>query len=150
MAARPPQTTSSVSPAAKADVPYALPQSLPGFDLDSAQKRLGGNGRLLAELLWIFADEHGGCAADIDALLREARPATAAAAIHRVKSAAHIVGAQAVAAAAQALEDDVRHGRVADITVFARALADAVDNIRQHVGAVPVEKPANTANVYKS
>ena len=37
---------------------YALPHSLPGFDIAAAQKRLGGNGRLLADLLGAFATEH--------------------------------------------------------------------------------------------
>ena len=62
-----------------------------------------------------------------------------------MKGAARIVGAQAVATAAQALEDDVRHGRAADIGVFANALSDAVDNIGQHV----VAAPAGTGNAYK-
>jgi HPt (histidine-containing phosphotransfer) domain-containing protein len=127
-----------------------LPPSLSGFDIASAQKRLGGNGRLLADLLRTFAAEHGACAADIDQLLREQRLATAAAALHRVKGAAHIVGAESVAAAAQALEDDVRHGRRGDIAAFAHALSDAVENIRQHVAAVPVEKDIGAVDAYKS
>ena len=150
MAAPPPLTTSSSPPAAQTGIAYALPHSLPGFDIAAARKRLGGNEPLLADLLRAFATEHGGSAADIDALLREGRPAAAAAALHRVKGAARIVGAQAIAAAAQALEDDVRHGRTADISVFAITLSDAVDNIRQHVAAAPAGSPARTGNGYKS
>ena len=146
VAALPPHTTSSSEPVAQAGLPSALPTSLPGFDIAAARKRLGGNEPPLADLLRAFAAEHGGSAADIDGLLREGSPATAAAALHRVKGAARIVGAQAVAAAAQALEEDVRHGRAADIGVFAHALSDAVDNIRQHVAAAP----AGTGNAYKS
>jgi len=146
VAALPPHTTSSSEPAAQTGLPYALPPSLPGFDIATARERLGGNEFLLADLLRAFATEHGGSAADVDDLLREGRPATAAAALHRVKGAARIVGAQAVAAAAQALEEDVRHGRAAHIGVFANALSDAVDNIRQHVAAAP----AGTGNAYKS
>jgi HPt (histidine-containing phosphotransfer) domain-containing protein len=150
VAVPPPHTTSPSPLASQARLACALPQSLPGFDLAVAQKRLGGNERLLADLLQTFATEHGGSAADIDGLLREARPATAAAALHRVKGAARIVGAQAVAAAAQALEDDVRHGRPADITAFAAALSDAVNAIRQNVAAAPLGKPAATGNAHKS
>ena len=145
MVALPPHTTSSSGPAAQAGLLYALPHSLPGFDIAAALKRLGGNERLLADLLQAFATEHGASASDIDGLLRERRPAAAAAALHRVKGAARIVGAHAVATAAQALEDDVRHGRAADIGVFANALSDAVDNIGQHVAAAP----AGTGNAYK-
>ena len=137
MAAQSPHAT-SVSPlAGQAMLAYALPHSLAGFDIAKAQTRLGGNERLLADLLRAFATEHGSSAAGVDTLLREAKPATAAAALHRVKGAARIVGAQAVAEAAQALEDDVRHGRAADITVFADALSDAVNVIRRYFAAAP-------------
>jgi two-component system, sensor histidine kinase and response regulator len=151
VAAHPPHTTSSSPLAGQAMLAYGLPQSLPGFDIATAQKRLGGNGRLLADLLRAFATEHGNSAADIDGLLREARPATAAAVLHRVKGAARIVGAQAVAEAAQALEDDVRHGRPADITVFADVLSDAVHAIGRYVAAAPAGTPsAGTGSAYKS
>jgi HPt (histidine-containing phosphotransfer) domain-containing protein len=150
VAAPPPDTQSSSPPAGRARLAYALPRSLPGFDIATAQRRLGGNERLLADLLRTFAAEHGGSAAQIDGLLREGKPATAAAALHRVKGAARIIGAQAVAAAAQALEDDVRHGRAADITVFAIALSDTVDNICRHVAPAPAGKPAGADNAYKS
>jgi HPt (histidine-containing phosphotransfer) domain-containing protein len=150
VAAPRPHIRSSSPVTGRAGTAYALPPSLPGLDIATAQKRLGGNECLLADLLRTFATEHGGSAAEIDGLLREGKPATAAAALHRVRGAARIVGAQAVAAAAQALEDDVRHGRAADITVFAAALSDTVDNIRQHVAAAPAGEPARTSNAYKS
>ena len=150
MSAQSPHTTSSSPLAGQAMLSYALPPSLPGFDIATAKKRLGGNGRLLADLLRAFATEHGRSAADIDGLLREAKPATAAAALHRLKGAARIVGAQAVAEAAQALEADVRHGRTADITVFADALSDAVQAIRRYVAAAPAGNPAGTVSAHKS
>ena len=150
MAAQSRHTTSASPLAGQAMLAYALPHLLPGFDIAAAQTRLGGNGRLLADLLRAFATEHGSSAAGVDTLLREAKPATAAAALHRVKGAARIVGAQAVAEAAQALEDDVRHGRAADITVFADALSDAVNVIRRYVAAAPAGSPARTGNGYKS
>jgi two-component system, sensor histidine kinase and response regulator len=150
VAARPPHMTSSSPLAAQAGLACALPLSLPGFDIAAAQRRLGGNTRLLADLLRAFATEHRDSAAEIDGLLREGKPATAAATLHRVKGAARIVGAQGVAAAAQTLEDDVRYGRAADITAFAIALSDAVDNIRQNVAAAPAGKPGGTGSAYKS
>ena len=105
---------------------------------------------MLADLLRTFAAEHGACAADIEQLLREQRLAAAAAALHRVKGAAHIVGAESVRAAAQALEEEVRHGRSGDISAFAHALSDAVENIRQHVAAVPAERVIGAVDAYKS
>ena len=128
---------SRTSPSEPASEPLseALPPSLPGFDLAGASRRLGGNAALLAELLCTFAAEHAGCADRIAGLLREQRPATAAAELHRFKSAARIVGAQALAAAADALEHDVRHGRETDVAAFGGALADAVRAIGAHASA---------------
>jgi hypothetical protein len=48
------------------------------------------------------------------------------------------------------LEDDVRHGRAAHITVFADVLSDAVNAIRRYVAAAPAGEPARTSNGYKS
>ena len=98
-----------------------------------ARNRLGGNTVLLGELLRAFATEHAHCAERIDALLRDQRPATAAAELHRLKSAARIIGAQALAQAAEALESDIRHGRLVDSAAFRRALSNAVSVIGTQV-----------------
>lgn len=113
-----------------------------GLDVAGARDRLGGNATLLAELLRTFAAEHARLAGKIDMLLREARPATAAAELHRAKSAARIIGAEDLAAAAQALEDDIRHGRPVDLTQFAGMLSDVVNAIGKHVTAVPGDSPS--------
>jgi HPt (histidine-containing phosphotransfer) domain-containing protein len=135
--------TSSSAPASTAPLPF----SIPGFDLAAACDRLGGNAGLLVDLLRTFAMEHHSCAADVEALLKQQHPATAAAALHRMKSAARIIGAQALAAAADALETDIRHGRSVDTTAFAAMLADVVDSIGKHaVIAPPVARPANRSD----
>jgi HPt (histidine-containing phosphotransfer) domain-containing protein len=124
---------SSSAPPPEVALAWALPSSLPGFDVAGARNRLGGNTVLLGELLRAFAGEHAHCAERIDALLRDQRPATAAAELHRLKSAARIIGAQALAQAAEALESDIRHGRLVDSTAFGRALSDAVSVIGAQV-----------------
>ena len=124
---------SSSAPAPEIALACALPSSLPGFDMAGARNRLGGNTVLLRELMGAFAAEHARCAERVDALLRDLRPATAAAELHRLKSAARIIGAQTLAHAAEALESDIRHGRLVDSTVFCRALSDAVSVIGTQV-----------------
>ena len=121
------------APAPEVALACALPSALPGFDMAGARNRLGGNTVLLRELLRAFATEHARCAERVDALLRDQRPATAAAELHRLKSAARIIGAQALAQAAEALESDIRHGRLVDATAFGRALSDAVSIIGTQV-----------------
>ena len=115
---------------------FALPSALPGFDIDGARNRLGGNAALLADLLQTFASEHAGCGEQIDALLRAERPATAAAELHRLKSAARIVGAETLARAAEMLESDIRHGRMIDTHPFCSALTQAVGVIDAHVSTL--------------
>jgi len=127
-----------------------LPPSQPGFDIEGARNRLGGNAALLVELLRTFASEHADCAGDVETLLREERPATAAAALHRMKSAARIIGAQSLATAAESLERDIRHGRPVDTAPFAGALADVVDSIVKHVGGVPTARAADASNANPS
>ena len=131
-------------------LPGVLPPSLPGFDLDAACSRLGGNATLLAELLQTFAQEHATCAADVEALLRESRPATAAATLHRMKSAARIVGAQALASAAESLERDIRQGRSVDTTEFSGLLSGAVDNIGRHVVSAPIARAGESSGLNAS
>lgn len=113
-----------------------------GLDVAGARDRLGGNAALLTELLRTFAAEHACLDGKIGMLLRELRPATAAAELHRMKSAARIIGAKNLAAAAQALEDDIRHGRPVDLTAFASMLSEVVDAIGSHVGAGPDNAPS--------
>ena len=144
---------SRTAPSAPAPEPalfWALPSSLPGFDIDGARNRLGGNATLLADLLQAFATEHAGCAEQVDALLHDERPATAAAALHRLKSAARIVGAQALAQAAEKLESDIRHGRLIDTTAFGGALADAVRHIATHLSATRGDPPSGRSSQNRS
>ena len=149
MAIRRSRTSSSAS-AFAATPPYALPPSQAGFDIDAALNRLGGNAALLIELLRTFAIEHSECAADVDTLLREGRPATAAAALHRIKSAARIIGAQSLAAAAESLERDIRHGQPVDTTAFASGLSDVVEIIGKHAGSVPPARDADRSDANPS
>jgi HPt (histidine-containing phosphotransfer) domain-containing protein len=135
VATRASRTSSSAAASEAARLP-----ALPGFDLAGASARLGDNTALLADLLRTFAAEHAESGERIGALLRSERPATAVAELHRLKSAARIVGAQTLAAAAEALEVDIRHGRPADMRAFRDALFAAITVIGRHViapGATP-------------
>ena len=148
MAVREPRVNTLSNPAV-ADAPaQALSSSLPGFDFASARRRLGGNDRLLVELLHTFVAEHAGCASDVERFIAESKPATAAALLHRVKSAARIVGAQQVADAAQTAEHAIRHGQDPGLANFAAVLADACARIDAHFG-VP-RRSSNGHTVHKS
>ena len=121
---------------------FSLPASLPGFELAAAQDRLGGNGRLHAELLLRFVAEHADGTTAVCASLRALRPAEAVAALHRLKGAARIVGAHAVAEAAARAEDDVSHGGTQSLDALHDALCDAIASISVHVAVAPAQQDA--------
>jgi HPt (histidine-containing phosphotransfer) domain-containing protein len=93
-----------------------------GFDVDAALDRLGGNASLLHELVSRFVREHASSADDVDALVAAHKPAQAVAALHRLKGAARIVGAVALADAAQRAEDLLMVGDAAGLPSFRIAL----------------------------
>ncbi|HEY4139620.1 MAG TPA: Hpt domain-containing protein [Casimicrobiaceae bacterium] len=127
-----------------------MPPTQPGFDIDGARRRLSGNAALLVELLRTFAMEHADCAAEVETLLCEGKLATAAAALHRIKSAARIIGAESLATTAESLERDIRHGRPVDTTAFASGLSDVVDIIGRHAGRVPPARDADRSDANPS
>jgi len=93
-----------------------------GFDVGAALARLGGNASLLHELVSRFVREHASSADDVDALVAAHKPAQAVAALHRLKGAARIVGAVALADAAQRAEDLLMVGDAAGLPSFRTAL----------------------------
>jgi two-component system sensor histidine kinase EvgS len=98
---------------------------LAGFDVGAALDRLGGNAALLYELVSRFVREHASSADDVDALVAAHKPAQAVASLHRLKGAARIVGAVALADAAQRAEDLLMIGDAAGLPSFRTALDEA-------------------------
>jgi HPt (histidine-containing phosphotransfer) domain-containing protein len=73
-----------------------------------------------------FAREHGASADEIDALVAAHKPAHAVAALHRLKGAANVVGASALARAAQAAEDRLMGGDAGGLEAFRAALRETI------------------------
>lgn len=101
-----------------------------GLDLQGALERLGGNAALLADLQRRFAVEHADSAREIEAFVAAYCPAHAVAALHRVKGAARIVGALALAEAAESAEDVIAHGRPPSLDTFRVELRCALAQIK--------------------
>jgi diguanylate cyclase (GGDEF)-like protein len=112
-----------------------LPDQRPGFDLEEALSRLGGNRRLHAELLLQFVAEHCDCTTAIAHSLSRRRPAEAAATLHRLKGAANIVGARDVSDAAAELEDSVLHGSAKSVDRLHDAIREATALVFANVSA---------------
>ncbi len=112
----------------------ALPAFLPGYDLDQALKRLGGNRDLLVRLLRSFVKEHAGTLAQLDALLETGDNASALDLLHTLKGVASNLGASELARWSQQLEQEIRAGvPLYSLSSFADALTVAMDGLSTQV-----------------
>ncbi|MBF0189482.1 MAG: response regulator, partial [Magnetococcales bacterium] len=119
----------------------ALPEELAGIDLDEALERMGGNGKLLHDLLLEFHRDHAGAFNQIAATLStgdDARLEAAAVIAHTVKGIAGNISAHRLADAALTLESELRHGATdvgAPLALFQDALAEVVAAIASMIDA---------------
>jgi PAS domain S-box-containing protein len=112
---------------------------LPGFDLQAAQGRLGGNWPMLAKLLLRFTADQAGCATQVNQFLIENQPDKAAALLHRIRGSAATLGAVRLAEIALKFESEIKAGQpLASQSLFELALDDAVALINQHVASASV------------
>jgi len=112
----------------------SLPAFLPGYDLDQALKRLGGNRDLLVRLLRSFVKEHAGTLAQLDALLETGDNANALGLLHTLKGVASNLGASELARWSQQLEQEIRAGvPLYSLSSFAGALTVAMDGLSTQV-----------------
>lgn len=85
-----------------------LPDELPGFDLQEAITRVGGNEALLHKLLLRFANDYAASPSQIDEMLQAEETKQACELLHRIKGASANLGADSVAMSAQMFEDEIR------------------------------------------
>ncbi len=112
----------------------AMPE-LPGFDLAAALSRVGGNRILLEKLLLNFAAQFGQAADELDSLIRLDRKDAAAALAHRTMGAAGNLGAVALHAAAnrleQALKEDAPPGAQAEFNAALAVVLTSIARIKE-------------------
>jgi CheY-like chemotaxis protein len=87
-----------------------LPDELPGFALHDVMKLLGGNQKLLKNLLLKFSVQFGDAAQQTAQLIREGKHREAADYLHQLKGAAINLGATAISPAATVLENQLKSG----------------------------------------
>ena len=106
----------------KADTPASAPlpaavtsfelgdsgSALPGLDVATALRRMGGHSELLNSLLKSFVKEHGQSADELKALLTGAKTDAALQLAHNIKGVSGTVGAMQLMEAAAALEQQLR------------------------------------------
>jgi signal transduction histidine kinase/CheY-like chemotaxis protein/HPt (histidine-containing phosphotransfer) domain-containing protein len=115
----------------------SLPAKLPGFDLERALMRLGGNQDLLIKLLLRFATDYSSVHFQVAELLHEKQNSKATELLHRFKGVAASLGANMLAESAQHLENEIESGKaLVSQNNFAQLLDDSVKEIKEHIQSV--------------
>jgi two-component system sensor histidine kinase/response regulator len=105
----------------------ALPASLAGIDMNMGMLRCMQDADLYRELLAQFHQHYAKAASQLEDLLAAKKLEDAAFLAHAVKGAAGNLGADALSAAAGAVEDALRHHRDAELPARAAAFRNALD-----------------------
>jgi two-component system, sensor histidine kinase and response regulator len=100
--------------------------ALPGFSLDEAARRLGGNWDLLGRALRRFGSDFSGSAAEIERLVAAGLWSDAERLAHTIKGMSLSIGSDVLSKAARELEDELGTERFDSGPRFAAALADTL------------------------
>lgn len=98
-----------------------LPEVLPGIDMQTALKMVGGKKRLLKNILREFADASGDALPQVNALLAAGDTLGAGRLVHNMKGNAGIIGATGLHQAARVLEENLKSEK--DLSQREEALA---------------------------
>ena len=100
-----------------------LPDHLPGFDLDLAIRRMGGNRALLVELMKLFGEQFATVSKTITGLITQGQHEEAGRQIHKLKGVAGNLGAMDLYYHAETLEQELKDGQpLASQAAFEQAL----------------------------
>ncbi|MBV8466834.1 MAG: response regulator [Burkholderiales bacterium] len=121
----------------------ALPE-VPGLDLATGLRRVGGNVALFLRVLRQFVQEEADAAARIETALTARNDVEAARIAHTVKGVSGTLGLADLQAAAAALERNIKaHENVTSAFLpFERSLGAAITALRQSLGAETAPAPA--------
>ena len=110
-----------------------LPAELPGIDLNSALRRLGGNEDLLIKLLQTFLRTHKNTGTDIKEALKSNDYKKAQRLAHTIKGVAGNLAAEKLSETAGRLEELINRGKAAHpaklLSLFSDALAEVFSSI---------------------
>ena len=159
--AQPPARTGFTGPQPVATPPPTLPPLLPGIDLATAVRRLGGRENLVLDVLHGMLRQYAGAPAQLRERLAAGRAEEARLAAHTLKGLAATTGCMRLSAAAREAELAIKGG-AASIEAPLDELAAALDEVRASAAqlpaaparpraapAVPADVPAELARLLK-
>jgi two-component system sensor histidine kinase/response regulator len=109
------EPASRVKPEAGPNKEAALPEALPGIDIASGLKRVGGNQKLFLKLLYKFRLKHSKTVDEIRQAFGEGDSNLAERLAHTVKGVSGNIGANDLHVAAHAVEIDIKKGETDNI-----------------------------------
>ncbi|MBF0183487.1 MAG: response regulator [Magnetococcales bacterium] len=138
----PGQWTAPLLPSTVEEIaPIALPEALPGIDLQTALRRLHGNRRVLLALLWEFHRDFAQSAAQLTmALLHNKRrddQKQAERLVHAVKGIAGNLSAMELFSIAKQLEESVRTGQSSEWENLLHEYAVALQRVLTTIETLP-------------
>ena len=115
----------------------SLPLELPGFDLQSALPRLGGNPEMMNKLLLRFASDYAIISTQVDEYLLDNQKDKAASLLHRIKGVSATLGATVLADAAKQFENEIKSGSVLiSQRIFSICLEETINTIKNNIHPV--------------
>jgi len=121
------------------EVAQTLPGDLPGFELQGALVRLGGNQAMMIKLLLRFAADYASFSSQIDECLQAKQPDKAASLLHRIRGVSLTLGANVLAETAKKFEVEIRSGASLESRdAFASCLDNVVKAIMNNI--VPAQE----------
>ncbi|HEX3134567.1 MAG TPA: response regulator [Planctomycetota bacterium] len=131
--------------------PDELPASLPGIDLVTGLRRVGGNRTLYRKLLTQFATTQADAIAAITTAAKDNNRETAIRLAHTLKGVAGNLGATTVQSAAATLEAALTAGGPVDEALFATstALAVVLPGLRAMPGATNTSAPTASLDAHR-
>ncbi len=125
----------------------SIPESLPGFNVKSALKRLGGNKIFFVKLLKEFARDYSDIPEKISTALQDQDIEAVQELAHSVKGLAGNLSAESLAKAAYAIEHAARNNNLGNITVLSDTFQEAFSQAMEAISSLdagPPERPAPT------
>lgn len=126
----------------------AIPQSLPGIDVNEALERLQGNHTLFQDILIQFSDSYENASSQLEELIENQNWQNARALIHTIKGVAGNISANALRDASQQLENAIKQNDPKTCQIFLHQFEERLKTVLDSVASLKsVEETVTRSSV---
>ena len=129
------------------DEDYIFPSSLPGINVPMVLKRIGGNGRLLRDLLVAFSEQHQNSVAEMRLAMEAHDMEQVSRIVHNLKGVSANLGADSIYALTRAIEDALQGNHGDGLPSILDQLEQAMDGVLVSVRMLDSSRAGKTAGV---